>query len=165
MWREPRPTSASLSEDGAESSAGRLTEGFREPKHLLVVDVCLVPDEIIRQVWCRSKPLPEEAALNRHHEVDLHEVEGDGRVGEADPQDRFVARGTAAQVAQPHLAARDSDFLPQSLERQITAVTAVRSRGGGVRGGAATAHGWRGVWEAERKQRGTRGKGEGRNRN
>lgn len=46
----------------------------------------------------------------------LHEVEGDGRVGEADPQDRFVARGPAAQVAQPHLAASDRDFLLQSLE-------------------------------------------------
>lgn len=41
-------------------------------------------------------------------------------MGEADPQDRLVARGTAAQVAQPHLAARDSDFLLQSLQRQIT---------------------------------------------
>lgn len=53
--------------------------------------------------------------------MNLHEVEGDGRVGEADPQDRFVARSTAAQVAQPHLAARDGDFLLQSLERQIIA--------------------------------------------
>lgn len=41
-------------------------------------------------------------------------------MGEADPQDRLVARGTAAQVAQPHLAARDGYFLLQSLERQIT---------------------------------------------
>lgn len=52
--------------------------------------------------------------------MDLHEVEGDGGVGEADPQDRFVAGGPAAQVAQPHLAAGDGDFLLQSLERQIT---------------------------------------------
>ena len=101
--------------------AGRPTEGFRKPKHLLVVDICLVPDEIVGQVRGCSKPLPEEAALNRHHEVHLHEVEGDGRVGEADPQDRLVARCAAAQVTQPHLAARDSDFLLQSLERQITA--------------------------------------------
>lgn len=99
--------------------AERLTEGFREPEHLLVVDICLVPDEVIGQVRGRSKPLPEEAALHCHHEVHLHEVEGDGRVGEADPQDRFVARGTAAKVAQPHLAARDSDFLLQSLEDRL----------------------------------------------
>lgn len=127
-------------------AAGRLTEGFREPKHLLVVDVCLVPDEIIGQVWGCSKPLPEEAALNRHHEVDLHEVEGDGAVGQADPQDRFVAGGTAAQVAQPHLAARDGDFLLQSLERQITAGDGHRITGGGK---VATAPHTLGVQEAE----------------
>lgn len=100
--------------------AERLTKGFREPKHLLVVDVCLVPDEIIGQVRGCGKPLPEEAALNGHHEVHLHEVEGDGGVGEADPQDGLVARGPAAQVAEPHLAARDGDFLLQRLRRQIT---------------------------------------------
>lgn len=51
----------------------------------------LVPDEVIGTGLGRGKPLPEEAALNRHHKVDLHEVEGDGGVGEADPQDRFRA--------------------------------------------------------------------------
>lgn len=111
--------------------AGRPTEGFRKPKHLLVVDICLVPEEVVGQVWGCSKPLPEEAALNRHHEVDLHEVEGDGRMGEADPQDRLVARCAAAQVTQPHLAARDSDFLLQSLERQITASDGHRITSGG----------------------------------
>lgn len=100
--------------------AGRLTEGFREPKHLLVVDIRLVPDEIVGQVWGRGKPLPEEAALHRHHEVHLHEVEGNGWMGEADPQDGLVARRAAAQITQPHLAARDGDFLLQGLERQIT---------------------------------------------
>lgn len=54
--------------------------------------------------------------------MDLHEVEGDGGVCEADPQDRLVARGAAAQIAQPHLAASNGDFLLQGLQhRQITA--------------------------------------------
>lgn len=141
--------------------AGRLTEGFREPKHLLVVDICFVPDEIVGQVWGCSKPLPEEAALNRHHEVDLHEVEGDGRMREADSQDRLVARGPAAQVTQPHLGARDSNFFLQSLERQITA-----SGGHGITGGGkmAIAPCTLGVQEAEEKAGRKEGRGERRNR-
>lgn len=137
--------------------AERLTEGFREPKHFLVVDVCLVPDEVIGQVRGCGKPLPEEAALNGHHEVHLHEVEGDGGVREADPQDRLVARGTAAQVAQPHLAARDGDLLLQRLGRQITRQVALRdSRHKGR---------WKphALWVTERQRRkqsrGTKGSG------
>lgn len=78
--------------------------------------------------------------------MDLHEVEGDGGVGEADPQDRLVAGGPAAQVAQPHLAARDGDFLLQGLERQITV-----GDGHGItgRGEAATAPRTLGVGGAE----------------
>lgn len=60
--------------------------------------------------------------------MDLHKVEGDGGVCEADPQDRLVARRAAAQIAQPHLAAGNGDFLLQGLQhRQSTA--------GGVTGG------------------------------
>lgn len=66
---------------------GLLTKSFRKPIHLLAVDVCLIPDEIIGQVWSSCKPLSEEAPLDGHHEVDFHEVEGDGGVGHADPQD------------------------------------------------------------------------------
>ena len=67
-------------------------------------------------------------------------------MGEADPQDRLVAGGPAAQVAQPHLAARDGDFLLQSLERQITV-----GDGHGIpgRGEAATAPRTLGVGGAE----------------
>lgn len=85
--------------------------------------------------------------------MDLHEVEGDGGVGEADPQDRFVAGGPAAQVAQPHLAAGDGDFLLQSLERQITV-----GDGHGItgRGEAAAASQTLGVGGAEEEE----GKGE-----
>lgn len=56
--------------------------------------------------------------------MDLHKVEGDGGVCEADPQDRLVARRAAAQIAQPHLAAGNDDFLLQGLQhrqRQSTA--------------------------------------------
>lgn len=81
--------------------------------------------------------------------MDLHEVEGDGGVGEADPQDRFVAGGPAAQVAQPHLAAGDGDFLLQSLERQITV-----GDGHGItgRGEAAAASQTLGVGGAEEEE-------------
>lgn len=50
--------------------------------------------------------------------MDLHEIEGDGGVCEADPQDRLVARGTAAQIAQPHLASSNDDFLLQGLQHK-----------------------------------------------
>lgn len=81
--------------------------------------------------------------------MDLHEVEGDGGVGETDPQDRFVAGGPAAQVAQPHLAAGDGDFLLQSLERQITV-----GDGHGItgRGEAAAASQTLGVGGAEEEE-------------
>lgn len=63
--------------------------------------------------------------------MDLHEVEGDGGVCEADPQDRLVARRAAAQIAQPHLAARNGDFLLQGLQhRQSTAGVSLKVMGG-----------------------------------
>lgn len=90
--------------------------------------------------------------------MDLHEVEGDGGVGEADPQDRFVAGGPAAQIAQPHLAAGDGNFLLQSLERQITV-----GDGHGITGRreAATASQTLGVGGAEREAEKKEGEGEG----
>lgn len=64
--------------------------------------------------------------------MDLHKVEGDGGVCEADPQDRLVARRAAAQIAQPHLAARNGDFLLQGLQhRQSTAGVSLKVMGGG----------------------------------
>lgn len=87
----------------------------------------------------------------------LHEVEGDGWVGEADPQDRLVARGAAAQVAQPHLAARDSDLLLQSLDRQMTQQAAVRdSREQGRRQAPSTLGDRQAEEEAEREDGGER---------
>lgn len=91
------------------------TESLWQPVDLLAVDISFVPDEVVGEVRGGREPLPEEPALHRHHEMDLHEVEGDGGVGQADAQHRLVARCTAAQVAQLHISSWDPDLFLQSL--------------------------------------------------
>lgn len=95
--------------------AFRLTEGLRQAVHFLAVDVSLVPQKVVDQVGRGGEPLPEEASLYGHHQVYLHQVEGDDGVGEGHPQERLVARGPAAQVTESHVRARDPHFRLQGL--------------------------------------------------
>lgn len=62
------------------------TEGFRQAVDLLAVHVRFVPHKVVQEVGGGGEPLSEEPALHGHHEVNLHQVERDGGVGEGDSQ-------------------------------------------------------------------------------
>lgn len=67
-------------------NSSSLTKSFRQAVDLLTVDIRFVPHKVIRQVRGGGKPLSEEPPFHGHHQVNLHQVERDGGVGEGHSQ-------------------------------------------------------------------------------
>lgn len=98
-----------------ENRRSGLTHCLRQAVDPLVVGVRLVPDEGVGQVRFCGEPLLEEPSHHAHHQVHLHQVEGDGGLGHGDLQDGPVASGPRAQIHQVQVAAGDGRLLLKHL--------------------------------------------------
>lgn len=67
-------------------------------------------------------------SLHGHHQVDLDEVQGHGGLGHGDLQQRLVACGPGAQVAELHIGTGELNFLMKDLRTRGTH-TASNARG------------------------------------
>lgn len=92
-----------------------LTHSLRQAKDLLIVGVGFVPDEGVREVGEGRERLLELTAHDGHHEVDLHQAEGEALVGQEHLEDGLVASCPGTQVDQVEVTARYGDLLMEDL--------------------------------------------------
>ena len=92
-----------------------LTHCLREAKDPLTVGVCFIPDEGVREVGEGRERLLELTAHDGHHQVDLHQAEGEAVRGQQHLEDGLVARRPGAQVDQVQVTAWYSNLLMKDL--------------------------------------------------
>lgn len=100
-----------------ESAASRqeLTHGLGEAKDLLMVGVCFIPDEGVGEVGEGRERLLELTAHDGHHQVHLHQAEGQTVLGQEHLEDGLVASCPGAQVDQVEVAAWYGHLLVEHL--------------------------------------------------
>lgn len=89
------------------ASQQKLTHGLGEAKDLLIVGVCFIPDEGVGEVGEGRERLLELTAHDGHHQVHLHQAEGQTVRGQEHLEDGLVASCPGAQVDQVEVAAWD----------------------------------------------------------
>lgn len=101
-----------------ESAASwqKLTHGLGEAKDLLIVGVCLIPDEGVGEVGEGRERLLELTAHDGHHQVHLHQAEGQTVLGQEHLEDGLVASCPGAQVDQVEVAAWYGHLLVEHLQ-------------------------------------------------
>lgn len=100
-----------------ESAASHweLTHSLGEAKDLLIVGVCFIPDEGVGEVGEGRERLLELTAHDGHHQVHLHQAEGQTVLGQEHLEDGLVASGPGAQVDQVEVAAWYGHLLVEHL--------------------------------------------------
>lgn len=100
-----------------ESAASRqkLTHGLGEAKDLLIVGVRFIPDEGVGEVGEGRERLLELTAHDGHHQVHLHQAEGQTVLGQEHLEDGLVASCPGAQVDQVEVAAWYGHLLVEHL--------------------------------------------------
>lgn len=98
------------------ASQQKLTHGLSEAKDLLIVGVCFIPDEGVGEVGEGRERLLELTAHDGHHQVHLHQAEGQTVLGQEHLEDGLVASCSGAQVDQVEVTAWDSDLLVEHLK-------------------------------------------------
>lgn len=105
-----------------------------EPPDLLAVDVGLVPDQLVNQTGPRGVPPLIQPSLDGRADVHLGQTaqrgdgRGRGRRGEEDAQQRGVAGGAGAQVAELQKGPWDGDLLMNRLGREQGEIQQGRER-------------------------------------
>lgn len=97
------------------ASQQELTHSLCQAKDLLIVGVCFIPDEGVGEVREGGERLLELTAHDGHHQVDLHQTEGETVLGQEHLQDGLVASCPGAQVDQVEVTAWYGHLLMKDL--------------------------------------------------
>lgn len=92
-----------------------LTHSLCQAKDLLIVGVCFIPDEGVREVGEGRERLLELTAHDGHHQVDLHQAKGETVLGQEHLEDGLVASCPGAQVDQVEVTAWYGHLLMKDL--------------------------------------------------
>jgi len=87
------------------ASPRELTHSLCQAKHLLIVGVCFIPDEGVREVGEGGERLLELAAHNGNHQVHFHQAKRETILGQDHLENGLVASCPGAQVDQVEVAA------------------------------------------------------------
>lgn len=92
-----------------------LTHSLCQAKDLLIVGVCLIPDEGVGEVGEGRKRLLKLTAHDGHHQMDLHQAKREPVLGQKHLQDGLVASRPGAQVDQVQVTAWYGHLLMKHL--------------------------------------------------